>query len=108
MTLDEAAEVAETFQKMCDELGLNQYVTVSDFSDCKRIPSDVTNLRKLVTQDKRMISSVIIKAPLFAQIMGRMLSRITPMDIINADSLEEGQTIAQRILANEHIQTNLK
>ncbi|MCA9902528.1 MAG: hypothetical protein KC547_01620 [Anaerolineae bacterium] len=107
LTFDEVADVVETFKQLRDEYGLDQYVTISDLSNCKNPPSDITNARQMVVQDKRMIGAVIVKAPLLAQIIGRIVRRVTPVDIIDVDTIDEGRAVAKKLLAGESVNSSL-
>ncbi|MCA9902529.1 MAG: hypothetical protein KC547_01625 [Anaerolineae bacterium] len=107
LTIVEIADAVEAFQQIADEFGFDRYVTINDFTESKRFPSDLSNVQRLAAQDKRAVGAVVVKAPLFTQIVGRMVSRMTSLIVVNSDSLKDGQIIAQRILAGEPIRSEV-
>ncbi|MCL4249043.1 MAG: hypothetical protein KJ065_12930 [Anaerolineae bacterium] len=98
LTWDDIGVQSDYVLGFADQNGIEQVVVIIDLSQCSRFPMEVQNMRRRATMDQRVIGYVVVNMNLLAQMMVRMLDRLTAQEYCAAETPEEAIALARDML----------
>ena len=101
MTMQDVVEASSGSSQAARAAGDERFVSINHFEPGVRIPFDLHNLKQIVSDIDHPIGAIVIDAPLMTQLLGRMIDRLTPLRVIEAQDLDEAVVLARRLLAAE-------
>jgi hypothetical protein len=75
-------------------------VLILDMTTCTQIPFDVSNMRRLTEMDARVIAFVLVKGNIAAQMLVRMLDKLSKRTFEQTETLPEAVRHAHNLLGD--------
>lgn len=98
LTMDDIGQQSEYILDYANQHGVEQFVIISDLSECSHIPMEVQKMRQYAMSDRRILGYVIVRTQLLAKVMIRMLDKLTPQEYRTAETVDDALTQAREIL----------
>ncbi len=103
LTMKDVAAQTDHILGYATEHEVGRFVVIIDLSQCTRIPMEVSNMRNYAMSDPRIVGYVVVRIHVLAQLMLRMLDRLTPQQYVTVDSADEALARARAMLAREKV-----
>lgn len=103
LTMQDVGEQTDHILSYANQHEIGRFVVIIDLSQCSRIPMEVKNMRQYAMSDPRIVGYVIVHINFLAQVMLRMLDRLTPQHYTSVDNADDAFIQARGMLTQQEV-----
>jgi|GEM_PF-4959514 len=102
LTIDELSSAQEEGREAARSYGDERYVLITDVTDVKRFPMDISAFRKLIATNPEVVATLVVNPPVPMQMMTDLLKKFQiTMKVEAFKSLDAALERARALLVEE-------